>query len=302
MRTIVTGGSGAIGRYVVRELLAHGHRPTIVDARPPRTGDESVGFIECDLTDREATLAAIRDCDAVCHLAAIPNPQNDPPERVLSVNVVSTFNVLEAARLNGVPRVVYACSESSSGFGIHNVELRPLYLPIDEDHPCWPHETYSLSKRFGEEMVQSYAVAYGIEGIALRYAWVWTERDAAAARAIVAAGLAGTVSPRPWFGAYIAPHDVAQGFRRSLEYRFPPEQAAPFEAFYLTAETTFLAEPTLDALRKHFDPLPEVRDADYFGADPFASVFDTRKARRLLGYRATRDWRTYDRWEEASPA
>lgn len=297
MRIVVTGGSGAIGRYVVRDLLAHGHTPVNVDARPAREHDERVRFVQCDLMDAQATAAAVRDCDAVAHLAAIPNPQNDPPERVLTVNMVTCFNVLEAARCNGIPRIVYACSESSSGFGIHNVELKPLYLPIDEAHPCWPHETYSLSKRFGEEMVENYAIAYGIQGIALRYCWVWTERDTSAVRGIVAAGLAGKPLDKPWFGAYIAPHDVAQAFRLAIEYQFPHEQAVPFEAFYLTAETTFLAEPSLDAFRRHFDPLPEIHDPDYFRANPYAPVLDTRKAKRLLGFRATKDWRTFDRWD-----
>ena len=215
------------------------------------------------------------------------------------MNVVTCFNVLEAVRRNGIPRIVYGCSESSSGFGIHNVELKPLYLPIDEAHPCWPHETYSLSKRFGEEMVENYSRAYGIEGIALRYCWVWLERDAESVRGIVHAGLEGKPLPQPWFGCYIAPHDVAQAFRLAAQYRFRSGREIPFEAFYLTADTTFLVDPSLEALRRHFDPLPAVRDAAYFEANPHTPVFDTRKARRLLGFKPTRDWRSFDQWDDA---
>ena len=300
MRILVTGGAGDIGGYVVRDLLSHGLEPTILDLRPPRERDDRVEFVHCDLMNLEATIDALRGYDLVIHLAAIPHPFNDPLDRVMAVNMVTCFNVLEAIRRDRIPRIVYACSESSSGFGIHNVELKPLYLPIDEEHPCWPHESYSLTKRFGEEMVENYARAYGFEAISLRYCWVWLARDVEAIRSIVQAGLSDEINPKEWFGCYIAPHDVAQALRLAALYAFPADQELSFEAFYLTADTTFLNEPTLEALRRRFDPLPEVHDPAYFEADPFAPPFDSRKARRLLGYKPTKSWRGFDQWEEPS--
>ena len=303
MKVLVTGGAGDIGRYVVRDLLDHGLSTTILDVRPAPQWRGEAGYVQCDLMDLAATLDAVRGYDVVIHLAAIPHPYNDPLERVMAVNMVTAFNVLEAVYRNGIPRIVYGCSESSSGFGIHNVELRPLYLPIDEGHPCWPHESYSLTKRFGEEMVENYAIAYGIEAISLRYCWVWLERDRAGIERIVAASAdaAGERDAKAWFGCYIAPHDVAQACRLSALYEFPAEfsegQRPPFEAFYLTAETTYLQTPTLEALRAHFDPLPNVRDETYFDQDPFAPPFDTRKAQRLLGFKPTKDWRAFAEWD-----
>ena len=297
MRVIVTGGSGAIGGFVVHDLLAHGIAPVVVDTRPPRAPHPDVPFVPCDLMSLDAAVAAIRGCDAVVHLAAIPNPFHDPAERVMTVNMVTTYNVLEAVRLNGIPRIVYGCSESSSGYGVHRVALRPRYLPIDEEHPCWPHEVYSFTKRFGEEMVREYAHAFGIAGISLRYCWVMVDRDADAVREISKNQAEGRRDPKAWFGSYIAPHDVAQGCRLACGFTFPAGQAVPFEAFYLTAPATFLGEPTLEALARHFDPPPEVRDPGYFAADPFASPYDTRKAQRLLGFRCAMDWRQFDHWE-----
>ena len=115
--------------------------------------------------------------DAVLHLAAIPHPFNDPGDKVIKVNVVGTYNLLEAVRQNNIPRVIFGCSESASGLGIHNVIYKPLYFPIDEEHPSWPHESYSLNKYFGEIMCREYSRAYGIETISLRYCWVWLERN-----------------------------------------------------------------------------------------------------------------------------
>jgi len=81
MKVIVTGGAGAIGRYVVEELLAAGDEPIVVDRRAPVEADARVGVVQCDLTDLEATVAAVRDADAVFHMAAIPNPYSDPGKR-----------------------------------------------------------------------------------------------------------------------------------------------------------------------------------------------------------------------------
>jgi len=298
MRILVTGGSGAIGAYVIKDLLDHGFEPTILDAREPRVHKGQVPFVQCDLMDLPATIEAIKGYDVVVHLAAIPTPFNDPPDRVLGVNMVTCFNVLEAVRLNEIPRIVYGCSESSTGFGIHNVELEPLYLPIDEAHPCWPHESYSFSKRFGEVMTENYARAYGIEAISLRYCWVWLERDADAIHTNIAAGLRGEMDPKNWFGGFIAPHDVAQAVRLAASYEFAGDMAFPFEAFYFTAETTFLPVPTLEALASHFDPMPEIRSPEYYAENPFAPPFDIRKAKRLLGFKPTKDWRTFDAWEK----
>lgn len=298
MKILVTGGAGDIGKYVVDDLRLHDLQADILDIRPPAARDERGAFIQCDLMNLEAAVEAIRGYDAVIHLAAIPHPFNDPPERVLAVNMVTCYNVLEAVRLNGIPRIVYGCSESSSGFGIHNVTHTPLYLPLDESHPCWPHESYSFSKRFGEEMVENYARAYGVQGISLRYCWVWLQRNAESIRGIVREALEANGKQKEGFGCYIAPHDVAQGCRLAACCEMPAGREIPFEAFYLTADTTFLAAPTLEAMKNRFDPLPEVRDPDYFRANPLAPAFDTRKARRLLGFSPTKCWRTYDHWED----
>ncbi|MHB9033467.1 MAG: NAD-dependent epimerase/dehydratase family protein [Anaerolineae bacterium] len=299
MKVIVTGGSGMIGEYVVAALQRAGHMVAIVDQRAPRHIEAGTAFTACDLTNYAAAQDVIRGADVVVHLAAIPNPANDPPERVLAVNTISSFNVLEAVRCNRIPRVVYGCSESSSGFGIHNVNLVPQYLPIDELHPVYPHETYSISKRFGEEMLSWYCHAYGFAGLALRYAWVWTARDDTAVRGMIQRHRAGEWNPGSWFGAYIAPHDVAQAVCLACGYAFPADIPDKFEAFYLSAQDTFYPVPTLQVLNQLYSDLPALKDPTYFAENPYRTVFDNRKAERLLGYRAKRGWRTYEDWGPA---
>jgi len=174
MKIAVTGGSGAIGTYVCDELTKGGHDVLCLDIVPPKV---EMAFRQVDLSRLDDACDAIAGCNQVVHLAAIPNPfLGDPPERVIGVNTILSYNVFEAARLTGVQRVIYGCSESSTGFGIHKVKLVPAYIPIDEEHPLWPHETYSLSKHFGERIGANYAKAFGLEAISLRYMWVWLKQ------------------------------------------------------------------------------------------------------------------------------
>ncbi|MBN1342195.1 MAG: NAD(P)-dependent oxidoreductase [Phycisphaerae bacterium] len=281
MNVHVTGGSGLVGGYAIQELLDHGIDVVNVDLHPSKKHPK-VPFRKADLTDAGATRRAIRDAEAVVHLAAIPNPNNDPGERVMAVNMVLTHNVLEAVRESKIRRIVYGCSESASGFGIHRVEHVPLYVPIDEAHPSWPHETYSFTKYFGEVMCREYARADKIEVVSLRYGWVWFREHEDALRKTVRHR--GDQGFRRHLGAYVFAEDVGQAIRLSLSYDFAGA-AMPFEAFYVLAAEPIYSGPTLEAIRNAFgDATPPVKPADYFEKNPRASAFSIEKARRLLGY------------------
>ena len=168
--------------------------------------------------------------------------------------------MFEAARLKGVKRVVYGCSESSTGFGIHSVELMPQYVPIDEEHPLWPHETYSLSKHFGELIGANYAKAFGMEVISLRYMWVWMKRTEESIRNIVGRARAGMsleeMKGKLWFGAHIAIRDVARACAAAASFEFGSGVNLRFEAFFLSAKHTFYSIPTLDVLESIYGKRP----------------------------------------------
>jgi nucleoside-diphosphate-sugar epimerase len=298
MRLLLTGGSGNVGGYVSRELLKYKISHTITDLRAPSESAPGVTFVACDLMNLAQTREVVSDYDVVLHLAAIPNAFQDPPEHVMAVNMVTCYNVLEAVRHNGIKRIVYAGSESSTGFGIHDVVLKPQYLPIDEAHPLWPHESYSFTKRFGEEMAENYARAFGIEVISLRYCGVWMRQNLAEVTSILETPRRGEAVQHPWFGCYVAAQDVAQAVRLAAQYQFSGNESIPFEAFFITADKTFYAEPTLEAMKRIYGELPEVRDPEYYRLNPNAPAFDIRKAQRLLGYAPKKDWRTIEGWEE----
>ncbi len=281
MKVLVTGGGGDIGGSVVEALLPQ-HEVSILDRRPSERHPD-LQFLDVNLEDARRTASLVRGFDTVVHLAALPDAMAGTPDEILRVNMACTFNVLEAVRGNGIPRVVYGSSESASGFGTQIVQLRPDYFPIDADHPSWPHEAYSLSKYFGEEMTTLYAKAFDIDVIALRYCWVWGgARNQDQWGKILASGSRGGGKDR--LGAWIAVEDVAQGFRLACDYQFS-ESRPHFEYIYLTARDNFTDFPSLDLVDMLWpDDTPPVQRPDLFEANPKASLFDLSKAERLLGY------------------
>jgi UDP-glucose 4-epimerase len=166
MRVLVTGGAGFIGSNVVERLLALRHEPVVLDSLSSGFRDNlvpGVPFVEGDVRDRVSVDQAITGCSVVLHLAAsvgntrsIEHPQTDS-----KINVLGTLNVLEAARAQGIDRVVF--SSSAGIFG----ELKTL--PITEDHPQDPDSPYGVSKLAAEKHCLVYNKLYGMHNVCLRY-------------------------------------------------------------------------------------------------------------------------------------
>ena len=166
MRTLVTGGAGFIGSNIVERLLELGHEPVVLDNISSGYRENllpSVAFVEGDVREPESVEPAMDRCGVVLHLAAsvgnarsIADPRTDS-----AINVVGTLNVLEAARVHGIDRVVF--SSSAGIFG----ELKTL--PIAEDHPQDPDSPYGVSKLAAEKMCLVYNRLYGMHNVCLRY-------------------------------------------------------------------------------------------------------------------------------------
>src|ERR1700693_2981617 len=155
---IVTGGSGQAGKACVRDLQEHGYDITSVDLAPPVDG--GVRFSRVDLTDFGQTMAAWSAIDervtkvtGVVHLAAIRAPGLAPNHVTFETNILSTYNVFEAARQLGIKNIVWASSETVLGLPF---TTPPPYVPVDEEYPGRPESAYSLSKLIGEEMAKQF--------------------------------------------------------------------------------------------------------------------------------------------------
>ena len=168
MKTLVTGGAGFIGSNLARQLLADGHAVTILDNfqsghRINLDAVPQARFVEGDIRDKALVDALAEGVDAIFHLAAsVGNKRSiDMPIDDAQTNILGTLNILEAARVHRVPKVVF--SSSAGIFG----ELKTL--PIQEDHPVEPDSPYGASKLGAEKAGLAYAKLYGIRFVALRY-------------------------------------------------------------------------------------------------------------------------------------
>src|SRR6266705_6806907 len=135
MRVLVTGAHGKVGRALVPALGLAGHDVRASDLTRPvwdrvLDGRQAQDYWQADLTDAGACYALARGCDAVVHTAAIPQPSHNPPHVVFGNNLMSTFNVLEAAVRFGVSRFVYLSSETVPGFFFPERPFLPDSVPI----------------------------------------------------------------------------------------------------------------------------------------------------------------------------
>lgn len=157
---LLTGAAGGLGT-LMRELLpAYGYELRLFDAVPVAGAPDA---ITADLADTEALREAVRGVDAVLHLAGISLESTF--DRILAANIVGTHNLYEAARAEGVRRIVYASSNHAVGFVPHPVRGGPL-VPVDT--PRRPDSYYGLSKAFGEDLAQLYCDKHGIETVSVR--------------------------------------------------------------------------------------------------------------------------------------
>ncbi|ARJ67211.1 hypothetical protein WV31_16820 [Magnetospirillum sp. ME-1] len=157
MKTIVFGGSGFLGSYVVDELTHRGHDVVIFD-RQPSPYRPDLPFILGNILDREAVAAAVKGCDYVYNLAGAANVELsiDSPLEYLEVNIIGNANVLEAARQAGVSRFIYA----SSAYAL-------------SDRGAF----YGTSKRTSEKVIELYQEHYGLNYTILRYGSVYGTRS-----------------------------------------------------------------------------------------------------------------------------
>ena len=94
--------------------------------------------------------------DAVVHFAAIPRLLMTSDNECFRINTLGTYNVIDAAIKMGVRKIIFAFSETTYGICFANVEVKPDYLPIDEEHPTIPEDSYAMSKVVNEATAKSF--------------------------------------------------------------------------------------------------------------------------------------------------
>jgi nucleoside-diphosphate-sugar epimerase len=277
MRVVVTGGSGLAGRAVVDGLVEHGLEVTNVDLV---ASAGPAPFRRADLEDLGQVYGCLRGAEAVIHFAAIPRPTLDVPEVVFRTNVMSAFNVLEAASALGINRVVSASSVSVLGFPFFEQPFSPSYVPIDEAHPLLPQDAYALSKRIGEELADGFARRGRLTVVSLRFPWIHTPQTfAEQVRPLWADPAAG--ASNLW--SYIDTRDVAEAVRLALT-----AEIGGHEACFVAAADSFMPIPSRLLVADHY-PTTVIHDE----LTDYVSLLSSAKAETVLGFRARHSWRTY---------
>jgi UDP-glucose 4-epimerase len=173
-KVLVTGGAGFIGSHVVDKLIERGLEPRIFDL-VPSCHHADVETVTGDLTSLDDVQAAVAGCDVVIHLAAIADVSHvaADPAYAEVVNSRGTFQVLEAARLAGVGRVVYG-----STIWVYNGQQG---LADEDTSVQLPSHLYTATKLAGEMYCRAYAEQYGLECTILRFGIPYGPRARAAA-------------------------------------------------------------------------------------------------------------------------
>lgn len=284
-RVLVTGGTGKLGKVCVADLQAHGYDVFVVDTVP---ADKSVPHMVADLADFGQALDALSSVgqhiyagvapqafDAVVHLAAIPTPRIAPDAHIFQNNIMSTYNVFEAARRLGIRNVIWASSETTLG---EPFDEKAPYAPVDEDYPLRAKSAYALAKVLMEDMARQFCYQTpDMKLVGLRFSNVMEPADYAKFPAYN-----DDPQERKWnMWAYIDARDGAQAIRKAVEW-----PATGMHAFIIANADTVMAKSSTELMAEVF-PTVEVRKK----LGQHETLLSIEKARRELGYEPEYSWR-----------
>lgn len=288
-RIVVTGGSGKIGAWILKELLDEGHEVLNIDLKP--AADPRCRTLIADLTDSGQAYGSIgvytgidelqpslraQPIDALVHFAAIPRVQLVPDAEVFRINTTSTYNVMEAAVRAGIRKVVYASSEATYGIDFAEDHLDPDYFPIDEEHPTVPMDAYGLSKVANERTAAAFHARVGGDFYGLRIGDVMAPQD-------YAKFPFWTTDPavrKRELWAYVDIRDVAQMVRLCVN-----TDGLGFQVFNAFAGESAHVLPIHELAGRFYPNVPMKAEISEHG-----SLVSNSKARRMLGFEQRHRW------------
>jgi UDP-glucuronate 4-epimerase len=296
MRVLVTGGAGFIGSHLAEKLLARGHEVVILDDfndfYDPKIKHANIaGFAKdvtihhVDLRDSESVRNVFHreKVDAITHLAARAGvrPSIQYPRLYYDTNVIGTLHLLEAARVTGVARFIFASSSSVYGAA--------RKIPYSEDENLnQTFSPYAATKVAGEFLCSTYSHLYNVRVVVLRYFTVYGPRqrpDLAIHQFTrrIHAGL-----PIDRFGNgdtrrdYTYIDDVIQGTMAAFQYEGPL-----FDVFNLGESETIQLKELIAAIENVLGKQAKINELPEQPGDMPRTCADISKARKLLGYNPT---------------
>lgn len=292
MRVLFTGGSGKAGRHVVSYLADKGHRVMNVDKVP--LNHPGVHDLIADITDAGQMFSAMQTYagfeemeagtgaqtfDAVVHFAAIPRLLLAPDTETYRVNVMGTYNVLEAAVKMGIRKIIVASSETTYGVCFSDGQVDPKVLPLDEDYDIDPMDAYGMSKKVNEVTARSVQRRSGADIYALRIGNVIEPDEYHRFPGF----FADPGSRRRIAFSYIDARDLGQIVDLCLQ-----KDGLGFQVFNACNDTNSVCQPNAELLAQFFPDVPLSRPVG-----PQESLLSNRKIKQVLGFAEQHNWRRY---------
>jgi CDP-glucose 4,6-dehydratase len=307
LSALVTGGHGFAASWLVKALLEAGEGVRVLDRPDPRLTDvgtprtsalrlhgilDQVELVEADLRDREGISGAVRGVDSVFHLAAetIVGKAQVSPRDTFEVNVLGTWNVMEACREHGVGRVVFASSDKAYGSSDE--------LPYREEFPLRAVHTYDASKAAADILARSYWHSYGVPVAVTRFANLYGGGDLNFSRLIPEAVSAVLDGRRPVVRSdgtpqrdFLYVEDAARAYlaiAAALD-----DGAAPGEAFNAGGDRPHAVADVLRLVAElaGTDLEPDIRGAGNPEGEIDRQYVDSGKLREMTGWRPEVDLR-----------
>ncbi len=293
MRVLFTGGAGKAGKHVVAYLAAAGHRVLNVDKQ--RLNHPGVTDLVADITDAGQMYSVMRGYagfdemeagtgqqvfDAVVHFAAIPALHLMADNETYRVNVMGTYNVIEAAAKMEIKKIIIASSETTYGVCFSDGQTDPAYLPLDEAYPINPMDSYGMSKKVNEVTAEAFQRRFGIDIYALRIGNVMEPHEYAEKFA----GFAKDPGQRRRITfSYIDARDLGQIVDLCLK-----KDGLGYQVFNAVNDTNSVPQPNAELLAQFFAKVPLKRPVG-----PDESLLSNQKIREVLGFAEQHNWRKY---------
>ena len=302
MKVLVTGASGKLAPFVVQELLNAGHDVVLFSRRPPVEKLARLPVVRGDINNFDDCRKAVKGgFDAIQHLAAQPGPVDHPAFRkpaeekgipfdaTMRSNIMGLYYMLQAAVAENIGIFVMTGSNCALGHGFR-ISRRPFpyqYLPVDEEHPCEVEDSYSYTKRVGEDLLASFTRAYGMRTYALRSAGITDEPR----RRLIAQNARPATAWNDWLWAWVGSEDVASAHRLLMERARDIE---PHGVYYCNGDDTTALETSRELVERYKpELLPKLKDLP-----GHASFFSNERLRRAVGWEHKTSWRIYLKQKE----